>query len=88
MNLFISFLLNSALKKRHLILEDNEYLSLENVGVEKGAQSSLTQLEYLSFEGSHLQKIESNLFWPLRLSSKLTQGSIHKPRGQQKGKKI
>ena len=58
---------------KHLILEDNQNLSLEDVSRNYVGKPFLNNLEYLSFKGSHLYKIESALFWPLRDARKLTQ---------------
>ena len=59
---------------KHLILEDNQYLSMEGVSLkeDKSKAPFLNNLEYLSFKGSYLRKIEKSLFWPLRQASKLT----------------
>ena len=59
---------------KHLILEDNQYLSLEGVSMMKDKSKApfLNQLEYLSFKGSYLKTIEMALFWPLRHAKKLT----------------
>ena len=59
---------------KHLILEDNQYLSMEGVSLkeDKSKAPFLNNLEYLSFKGSYLQKIEKSLFWHLRQASKLT----------------
>jgi Leucine-rich repeat (LRR) protein len=65
-------------KLAHLILEDNPLLNL--VGVGKDHQNDdddqapvLPRLEYLSFKGSDLQRLEPDIFWPLRNSINLTE---------------
>lgn len=65
---------------RHLILEENSNLNLQNVSLERqeNEEPFLNQLEYLSFEGSNLQKIESELFWPLRNASRLKQLNLRR----------
>ena len=57
---------------KYLILEDNPFLNLEGVGVEENDEKILYNLEYLSFKGSDLQTIESQLFKPLSNSTRLT----------------
>ena len=60
---------------KHLVLENNPMLVLEDVSLVQDHMQEpfLNNLEYISFKGSHLYKIERALFWPLRNAAKLTQ---------------
>ena len=56
---------------RHLILEDNQLISIEDEGQEQSHLHLLTNLEYLSFQRSDLQTLRMDVFEPLRTSMKL-----------------
>ena len=60
---------------KHLVLENNPMLVLEDVSLVQDHMQEpfLNNLEYISFKGSYLYKIERALFWPLRNAAKLTQ---------------
>ena len=71
---FSFFYLFRQLKSlKYLLLEDNYRLSLVNVNTDLfDHETHLENLEYLSFQGSNIQRLESEFFWPLRKSTKLT----------------